>query len=75
MARLSEIRFSLSDAEAWDVAAYINTLPRPAKVFPGDWPDNTKKPFDHPFGPYADSFPEARHKFGPFQAIIANKKE
>lgn len=61
----------LNDEEAWDVAAYINSLTRPAKIFKDDWPDISKKPFDHPFGPYADSFPEEQHKFGPFADIAA----
>ena len=56
----------LTDAEAWDVAAYVNSLPRPEKHFPGDWPDISAKPFDHPFGPYADSLSEIQHKYGPF---------
>jgi len=59
----------LTDAEAWDVAAYINSRPRPQKTFPADWPDISRKPFDHPFGPYSDSFPEAQHKYGPFGPI------
>ena len=65
----------LSDEEAWDVAAFINSQQRPEKLFAYDWPNINKKPFDHPFGPYADSFPELRHKYGPFAAIkAANKK-
>lgn len=63
----------LSDEEAWDVAAYVNSLPRPAKDLSEDWPDIATKPFDHPFGPYADSFPETQHKYGPFD-VIARKK-
>jgi thiosulfate dehydrogenase len=60
----------LSDEEAWDVAAYINSRPRPPHRFlDRDWPDISKKPFDHPFGPYADTFPEKQHKFGPFAVI------
>lgn len=59
----------LTDEEAWDVAAYVNSLPRPVKVFKEDWPDIRKKPFDHPFGPYADSFSETQHKYGPFGPI------
>ena len=59
----------LSDEEAWDVAAYVNSLDRPKKDFPNDWPDISKKPMDHPFGPYADSFSEEQHKFGPFKPI------
>jgi thiosulfate dehydrogenase len=59
----------LTDEEAWDVAAYVNSMPRPQKTFAADWPDISKKPFDHPFGPYADSFSEQAHKFGPFDVI------
>jgi len=59
----------LSDEEAWDVAAYVNSRPRPHKNVPQDWPDIKKKPVDHPFGPYADSFGEVEHKYGPFQPI------
>jgi thiosulfate dehydrogenase len=59
----------LSDEEAWDVAAFVNSQPRPEKLFPKDWPDITRKPVDHPFGPYADSFPTQQHKYGPFQPI------
>jgi thiosulfate dehydrogenase len=35
-----------------------------------DWPDVSKKPFDHPFGPFSDPFSEAQHKFGPFGPIV-----
>ena len=59
----------LSDAEAWDVAAFINSQPRPHKKTPKDWPDISKKPIDHPFGPYADKFNAQQHKFGPFGPI------
>jgi len=59
----------LTDEEAWDVAAYINSLPRPLRDLSGDWPDISKKPFDHPFGPYSDNFSEQQHKFGPFGPI------
>ena len=59
----------LTDEEAWDVAAYVNSLPRPVRIFPEDWPDIRQKPFDHPFGPYADSFSDTQHKYGPFSAI------
>jgi thiosulfate dehydrogenase len=34
-----------------------------------------EKPFDHPFGPYADNFTEAQHKFGPFKPIVAAQKK
>jgi len=65
----------LTDEEAWDVAAYVNSLPRPAKDLSQDWPDISTKPFDHPFGPYADNFSEKQHKYGPFASIKADQKK
>jgi thiosulfate dehydrogenase len=65
----------LTDEEAWDVAAFINSRPRPAKRFPSDWPDISSKPYDHPYGPYADKFTEEQHKFGPFAPIKAVQKK
>lgn len=59
----------LSDEEAWDVAAFVNTQPRPKMNIRKDWPKLEEKPFDHPFGPYTDGFNEAQHKLGPFQPI------
>ena len=60
----------LTDGEAYDVAAYINAQPRPE--MPGlerDYPDRRAKPVDTGYGPYADSFPERQHQFGPFGPI------
>ncbi len=57
---------TLTDEQAWDVAAFINSQPRPVKDLSKDWPNIAAKPFDHPFGPYADTFSEARHKYGPW---------
>ncbi len=65
----------LSDEEAWDLAAYVNSMERPSKELSGDWPDISKKPMDHPFGPYADPYSEKQHKYGPFQPILAAKNE
>ncbi|WP_020604915.1 c-type cytochrome [Spirosoma spitsbergense] len=62
-------RPQLTDEEAWDVAAYINSQPHPATDTSHDWPDLASKPFDHPFGPYIDPFSEQQHKFGPFKPI------
>lgn len=64
----------LTDEEAWDVAAFVNSQPRPHKSVPKDWPNKAKKPMDHPFGPYADSFSEKQHKYGPYQSIISFQK-
>ena len=60
----------LTDEESWDIAAYVNSQPRPHKNVPTDWPDISKKPIDHPFGPYNDSFSQFQHKFGPYKSII-----
>jgi len=66
----------LSDEEAWDVAAFVNSQPRPKHPFlETDWPKIEKKPFDHPFGPFADTFPESQHKYGPFGPIVAFYKQ
>jgi thiosulfate dehydrogenase len=59
----------LTDEEAWDIAAYVNSMPRPEKIFENDWPDVSKKPIDHPFGPFSDNLTEAQHKYGPFKQI------
>ena len=58
----------LTNKQAWDVAAFVNSQPRPHLKTTHDWPDISKKPVDHPFGPYADAFSERQHKFGPWPA-------
>jgi thiosulfate dehydrogenase len=68
------IKPQLSDEEAWDIAAFINSQPRPAKDLSNDWPKIEEKPIDHPFGPYADMFTEQQHKFGPFKPIVEEQK-
>lgn len=64
----------LTDEEAWDIAAYVNSQPRPQKDISKDWPDISKKPIDHPFGPFSDPFDEKQHKFGPYLDILQAKK-
>ncbi|QQL48763.1 c-type cytochrome [Mucilaginibacter ginkgonis] len=64
-------RPQLTDKEAWDVAAFVNSQPRPHREQNSDWPDRTKKPIDMPFGPYADNFSEQQHKYGPYTGIAA----
>jgi thiosulfate dehydrogenase len=63
----------LSDDESWDVAAYVESQPRPQKSGLGqDYSGRLlDKPVDTPYGPYADDFPAAQHKFGPFGPIRA----
>ena len=65
----------LTEEEAWNVAAYIISQPRPKKFFKEDWPKIETKPIDYAFGPFADSFSEKQHKYGPFQEIIASRKK
>lgn len=65
----SHDRPQLSVEEAWDIAAFVNSQPRPEKDLSKDWPDISKKPIDHPFGPYSDGFSEQQHKYGPFGPV------
>jgi len=65
----------LSDEEAWDVAAFVNSQMRPKKDLHLDWPKIAGKPIDNPFGPYADNFSEQQHKFGPYKPIEEAKKK
>ncbi len=61
---------TLTDDEAFDVAAFINAQPRPQMAnLDKDYPDKTAKPIDNPYGPYADPFPQRQHQFGPFKPI------
>lgn len=66
----------LDDDDAFDVAAYINSKPRPEMTgLDRDYPDRTKKPVDTGYGPYADSFSPEQHRFGPFAPIEAYYKK
>ena len=61
----------LTDEQAWDLAAFVNAQPRPHKDQVNDWKNVSEKPIDFPFGPYADTFPEKQHKYGPFKPIVS----
>ncbi len=62
----------LSPEQAWDIAAYVVSQPRPHKAgLDKDFPDLLEKPVDAPYGPYADGFSEQQHKYGPFAPIRA----
>ena len=65
----------LTEQQAWDVAAFVNSQPRPHKDQKADWVDIAKKPIDFPFSPYADGFSQEQHKFGPFKDIAGAKKK
>lgn len=65
----------LSEEEAFDVAAYINTQPRPERGhLDRDYPDRARKPVDAPFPPYDDDFSQEQHVFGPWQPITAARE-
>ena len=72
---VTHISTQLTDEEAWDVAAFVISQTRPHINVPLDWPDVSKKPVDHPFGPYADLFTEKQHKYGPFKPIVEEQKK
>ena len=62
----------LTVEQAWDVAAYVISQPRPHKAgLDKDFPNLLEKPADTPYGPYADGFSEQQHKYGPFAPIRA----
>jgi thiosulfate dehydrogenase len=62
----------LTQVDAWDVAAYMLSQPRPHRAgLDKDFPDLLQKPVDTPYGPYADGFSERQHKFGPYGPIRA----
>jgi thiosulfate dehydrogenase len=65
----------LTDEEAWDLAAYVNSQPRPHRAQSQDYPDLTKKPIDAPYGPYTDEYSEEQHKFGPFEPIVSAARQ
>ena len=62
----------LTVEQAWDVAAYVISQPRPHKAgLDKDFPNLLEKPVDTPYGPYADGFSQQQHKYGPFAPIRA----
>ena len=61
---------TVAPADAWDVAAFVNSQPRPHKAdLEKDFPNRLQKPVDTPYGPYADNFDLTQHKLGPFGPI------
>ena len=65
----------VTDDEAYDVAAFVLSHPRPVKAhlerdFPGRW----NKPVDSAFPPYVDGAPADQHKYGPFGPLQDNMK-
>ncbi|MGD9922836.1 MAG: c-type cytochrome [Pseudorhodoplanes sp.] len=68
----SYTRPRLRQQEAWDIAAYVISQPRPQREgLDKDFPDLLRKPADIPYGPYADGFSQRQHMYGPFGPIRA----
>ncbi len=65
----------LSDEEAWDIAAFVNSQSRPQGNVSRDWPELSAKPVDNPFGPYSDKFAVSQHKYGPYAGIAEARKK
>ena len=60
----------LTDEQAFDVAAYVNSRPRPIKAnLQADFPARKNKPVDAAFAPYTPGFSAEQHKYGPWQPI------
>lgn len=60
----------LTDEEAFDVAAYINSKPRPIKDGrENDFPNRKVKAIDMDVGPHDDKFSDKQHKYGPFKEM------
>ena len=66
----------LTDDDAYDVAGYVASQPRPEKPNSDkDYPDRLQKPVDTAYGPFADGFGAEQHKYGPYEPIRARRKE
>ena len=65
---------AVPDTDAWDVAAFVESQPRPHKAgLDRDFPNRLQKPIDTPYGPYADDFSPVQHRLGPFDSIRAKR--
>ncbi|MBK9247568.1 MAG: c-type cytochrome [Ignavibacteria bacterium] len=66
-------KIHVTEEQAYDIAAYLNNEqvnPRPD--FHEDdilYPNHADKSVDYPIGPYADTFSQDQHKYGPFKPI------
>ena len=66
----------LTDEQAFDVAAYINSQPRPVKAnLQADFPARKNKPVDAAFAPYTPDFSAEQHKYGPWQPIVEAREK
>jgi thiosulfate dehydrogenase len=63
----------VTEEQAYNIAAYVdNDSINPRPNFHEEnvlYPVIKDKPIDYPYGPYADTFSQDQHKFGPFKPI------
>ena len=61
----------LSDDEAFDVAGYVLSKPRPIKAgLENDFPARWNKPVDAAFPPYVDGASADQHRYGPYPPLM-----
>ncbi len=61
---------ALSVSDAFDVAAYVVSQPRPHMAgLDADYPDRMRKPVDAGYLPFVGPFPPEQHRLGPWQPI------
>lgn len=66
----------LTDEQAFDVAAFVNSQPRPIKSnLQADFPARKNKPVDAAFAPYTPGFSAEQHKYGPWQPILEAREK
>lgn len=66
----------LSDAEAFDVAGYVLSKPRPIKAgLENDFPARWNKPVDAAFPPYVGGASAEQHRFGPYPPLMEMAKQ
>lgn len=66
----------LSDDEAFDVAGYVLSKPRPLKAgLDKDFPARWNKPVDAAFPPYVDDASAEQHRYGPYPPLMEQAKQ
>lgn len=66
----------VSVEEAYDIAGYLSSRERPQMSgLEKDYPKLERKPVDCPYPPYADSFSQEQHQYGPYQPIMEARKQ
>lgn len=73
---ITHLNAVLTDEQAFDVSAYVNSQPRPVKAhLEADFPARKNKPVDAAFAPYTPGFSAEQHKYGPWQPIQAAREQ